>query len=174
MKNGRQEAPEIGAVGACPPGAFAAAAEDLWRRGLFPIPLGGHDGEEPLIRGFTKMRRPSLATVQRWAVRFPGANIGVVTGAVSQILVIVINSADPAILRAVEARFGQSPMIVRTPSGGWHLYYRFAGERCTNLRAEGLPVDIKGEGGYVVAPPSVRQSGENAGKAYSDPQAGGR
>jgi hypothetical protein len=54
---------------------------------------------------------------------------------------------------------------VRTPSGGGHLYYRASGEDCTTLRPE-LPVDIKALGGYVVAPPSIRPSGEHAGRRY--------
>ena len=64
-------------------------------------------------------------------------------------------------------RFGNTPLVVETPSGGIHLYYRASGERCANLRKrEGLPVDIKAAGGFIVVPPSVRPSGPHAGKLY--------
>src|SRR5262249_35597535 len=44
-----------------------------------------------------------------------------------------------------------------------HLYYRFRGERCQSLRREGLVIDIKGEGGFVVCPPSTH---EDTGLCY--------
>src|SRR5439155_10559446 len=113
-----------------------------WHLGLFPIPLGGPDGKQPRIRGFTKMPRLSLATVRKWIVRFPGANIGIVTGGVSGVIVPDIDSTDRADFDVVEERFGQTPLKVRTPSGGVHLYYRNSGERCRDLRPE-LPVDFK-------------------------------
>ena len=54
------------------------------------------------------------------------------------------------------ARCGDTPIKIATPSGGIHLYYRHQGERSANLRAHGIEADIKGLGGMVVAPPSVR------------------
>ena len=149
------------------PAAFAAAAVDLWRLGLFPIPLGGADGKRPLIQGFTRMPRPSLATIEAWTRRFPGANVGILTGAVSGVTVIDIDSADRAVRDAVERRFGSTTMQVSTPSGGRHSYFRDAGELCRNLRPE-LPVDVKASGGFVVVPPSTRPIGDkHAGKAYA-------
>jgi hypothetical protein len=58
----------------------------------------------------------------------------------------------------MEARFGVSPVHVKTPRG-LHLYYRFTGKP-PNLRGEGLPVDIKsGSRAYVVGPLSQRPDG---------------
>jgi hypothetical protein len=145
-------------------GAFATAV-DLRQRGLYPIPLGGPEHRTPLVKGFTKNRAMPVEAIERLIKRHPIASLGLVTGWL--ILVVDIDSGDPAILRLVEERFGEAVIRIRTPRGGWHLYYRFAGERCRNLRREGLPVDVKARGGFVVAPPSVRQSGENVGKAYT-------
>jgi hypothetical protein len=62
------------------------------------------------------------------------------------------------LVKALEARFGPSPVHVQTPRGR-HLYYRANG-MAPNLRSEGLPVDIKtGPRAYVVAPLSQRQDG---------------
>ncbi len=146
------------------PGAFAVAAVELWQRGLFPIPVGGADGKTPQVRGFTKMRRPSLAAVENWARRRPDAGIGIVTG--RGVLVVDVDSIDRATIRAVEQRFGETPLKTLTSSGGAHLFFRYAGERSRNLRPE-LPVDIKARGGFVVVPPSRRPTGEHAGKAYT-------
>ncbi len=159
-------APTLGA-GVGPSGPFAAAAVELRGYGLFPLPLVGDEHRTPGIRGFTTKSRPSLATIQSWinSKRFRAASIGVVTGAASGITVIDVDSADPAVLSKVEQRFGEALIKVKTPRG-WHLYHRYAGERCANLRREGLLADVKAMGGFVVAPPSVRQSGAHAGVAY--------
>ena len=66
-------------------------------------------------------------------------------------------------LAIAQDRYGETPILVRTPSGrGAHLYYSAPAEqvRQANLRkAEGLAIDIKaGKGAYVIIPPSVRPS----------------
>jgi hypothetical protein len=72
--------------------------------------------------------------------------------------VIDCDSDDSALVAQMEARFGQSPVQVKTPRG-WHLYYRAVGV-VPNLRGEGLPVDIKtGARSYVVGPLSLRPDG---------------
>jgi hypothetical protein len=55
--------------------------------------------------------------------------------------VIDCDTDSAELVAALEARFGPSPVHVRTPRGR-HLYYR-ATTKAPNLRAEGLPVDIK-------------------------------
>jgi hypothetical protein len=146
-------------------GAFAAAAEQYWRHGFAPLPLGGPKGNEPLVSQFTKWKkRPPLEKIHEWAQRHPAANIGIVTGPVWGITVVDVD--DPEILGAVLSRFGESPIRVSTPRGGTHLWYRSSGEACVNLRPEGLEADVKGRGGIIVCPPSVRPSGEFAGCSY--------
>jgi len=154
--------------GARQPGAFAAAAVELRRLGLFPIPLGGDDGKQPRLRGFTRMRLPSVQTVERWARRWPDANLGVLTGRgeAFELTLIDVDSPDPLDHALTIARFGETPLQTMTPSGGLHLWYCADGERCANLRPFGLPVDVKGQGGLAVLPPSTRPSGDHAGKAY--------
>jgi bifunctional DNA primase/polymerase-like protein/primase-like protein len=147
-------------------GAFAAAAEWWWKQGFAPIPLGGPKGNEPHVKGFTRWKhRPALASIRKWAEKWPDANIGIVTGPTWRLTVLDVD--DPKILGAMLKRFGESPLWVDTPRGGTHLYYRSNGEECPDLRkSEGLNADVKGKGGIIVAPPSVRPSGEFAGRAY--------
>jgi hypothetical protein len=72
--------------------------------------------------------------------------------------VIDCDSEDAELVVQMEARFGLSPVHVKTPRGR-HLYYR-AGGAMPNLRSEGLPVDIKtGPRSYVVGPLSLRRDG---------------
>ncbi|SEQ46409.1 bifunctional DNA primase/polymerase [Thalassovita taeanensis] len=123
--------------------------------GLHLLPLGGGaDGKAPLIRAWAgpsltlgRILAPMHRTgSQAYGVRLDG------------LAVIDCDSDDPALVAQMEARFGKSPVHVKTPRGR-HLYYR-AGGTATNLRSEGLPVDIKtGVRSYVVGPLSIRRDG---------------
>nr|MDT0657159.1 bifunctional DNA primase/polymerase [Micromonospora sp. DSM 115978] len=100
--------------------------------------------------------RPDL--IMQWWARWPGANIGLRTG--ERFDVCDIDSRDG--LAAMRELFGGRPVggpLVRTGSGGWHLYLRPTG---AGNRAALLPgVDWRGAGGYVVAPPSRHVSGNH-------------
>jgi hypothetical protein len=145
-------------------GPFASAAVELRNLGLAVMPVGGDDGKVPLIKSWQKYCFSTDALEEM--ARQPSkrhANIGVNCGR-SGVTIVDIDRED--LLAAMLERFGDTPLITKTPSGGYHLWYRSNGEGCTNLRKEGLNVDIKGKGGFVVAPPSIRPSGQYAGKAY--------
>lgn len=108
--------------------------------------------------------------VEWWWAQDPRANIGVATGRPSGLLVVDLdtkNGADGAAgLRNFLYQIGDpwtrepglpgSPWaqaVARTPSGGWHIWLRAAD---SPERPGILPgVDVKGTGGYVVAPPSM-------------------
>ena len=64
------------------------------------------------------------------------------------------------------SRFGSTPLMMETPRGGFHLWYRHAGETSVNLRHQGIDVDVNARGGVVLVPPSFRPSGAHAGKVY--------
>lgn len=118
------------------------------------LPLGGADGKAPLLRAWAgagltlgQILAPMHRTgSQAYAVRLDG------------MAVIDCDTDSAELVAQMEARFGQSPVHVKTPRG-MHLYYRAAGT-VPNLRGEGLPVDIKTGGrSYVVGPLSVRPDG---------------
>jgi len=143
---------------------FERAAFELTSHDLVVGPAIGDDGKAALFGGKAPGRPLSVKGLEDLEARYPTANIGVYTGP-SNVLVVDID--DPTLLRTMLERFGDTPLITRTPGGGAHLWYRSSGERSRNLRqTEGLPVDIKAEGGFVVVPPSVRPSGAHQGKAY--------
>lgn len=149
-----------------PKGAYAAEALQCLKVGLLPIPCGGPDGKKPLVK-FAGDAAPTEQTVRATVgcTKFRGAGIGILTGAGERPLTVV-DIDDPGLVPAVLAALGPTPIMVRTPSGGTHLYYRHGGEGCTNLRP-GLRVDIKGRGGFVIAPPTVRlPSASHPGGAY--------
>ena len=144
-------------------GPFADAAHEFAVRGLAVLPLGGDDGKSPLIKFGSWKRPPTAGAVEKWIARFGSKNIGIACGPSN---IVVVDCDDPKQAGDLEKMFGSTPFVVETPSGGCHLYYRNNGERCHNLRPDGLAADIKGIGGQVAAPPSIRPTGQHAGQIY--------
>ena len=66
----------------------------------------------------------------------------------------------------LEAIFGVTPIVVATPRGGLHLYYRGNGENSGRLKIDGMKIDVKGLGGFVVAPPSTRIMADGTAGSY--------
>jgi hypothetical protein len=106
-------------------------------------------------------------TVRAWATTWTGAaNIGIVTGTGSGIFVLDVDDhgkGGPDNLEKLEAEHGRLPDTVQsiTGGGGFHLFYRHPGGRIPSRNdALGPGLDIKGDGGYVVAPGSRHVSGQ--------------
>ena len=123
--------------------------------GLHPLPLGGgKDGKAPLMRKWTD---PKLTLSQILAPMFRTGS-AVFGLRLDGLAVIDCDEDSTDLVAAMEARFGPSPVHIKTPRGR-HLYSR-AGGNAPNLRGEGLPVDIKTGGrSYVVGPLSQRPDG---------------
>ncbi len=138
---------------------FAEAAETLMKHGLHPIPL---TGKKPAVKGFgAGTQRASGSTVKKWVTQFASKNVGILCGKHSGIVVLDFDGVG-ARERALALA---TPMVIGTPSGGAHAWFRYKAEPNTTFRALGLGFDgdLKAEGSYVVVPPSV---GPN-GRAYN-------
>jgi hypothetical protein len=96
----------------------------------------------------------------------PGGLLSIATGAASGLCVIDI---DPRNGGRVDKDLMTPTAAVATGGGGWHLYYRHPGGRAVPALRDRPGVDVKGDGGYVVAPPSVHPG---TGRPYR--WAGGR
>jgi hypothetical protein len=100
--------------------------------------------------------------VRRWWRRWPRANLGVVTGAVSGLVVLDVDPRHGGgySLAICEQLHGPLAHTVEslTGGGGQHLYFTHPGTAvpCRPI-APGL--DVKGDGGLVVCPPSLHVSG---------------
>jgi len=137
------------------PDDFRNELARLVRAGFPLLPLGGGaDGKAPLLRAWAGPALPLariLAPLYRSGSQVYGIRL-------DGLAVVDCDDDSPELVTAMEARFGPSPVHVKTPRGR-HLYYRAAGKR-PNLRGEGLPVDIKsGARAYVVGPLSQRRDG---------------
>jgi len=127
-------------------GPFALSATDLYRRGLTPVPCPSNNGKsvKGAVRGHGSWRRrPPTEWLDKMIRDWPNANVGIVTG-LSGVTVVDVDRPG-ALAHTLIARCGNTPLKTRTPSGGTHLWYRGAGERCGSLRHEGMNVDIKGQ-----------------------------
>lgn len=98
-------------------------------------------------------RKPTPQEIAMWWKIWPDAKIGIVTGAVSNLAVIDVDTLDG--YKAIE-RYTQNtnPPKVNTPSGGQHLYFRYPKHGVGNNVRAVVGCDLRGDGGYVVAPPS--------------------
>lgn len=103
-------------------------------------------------------------TITKWWTRWPDAMIGMPTGRASGVWVLDVDLPDgPASLEAIEAQVGPLPSTLEqvTGSGGRHLFFKMeAGVEIKNsARKLGPGLDVRGEGGYVIVPPSMHLSG---------------
>ena len=116
------------------------------------IPLNPR-AKTPAVKGWQQCRPDADALARHAAI---GGNIGIVTGVASGVIVLDLDSPDAI----AEAKWrGLQPTIAAQTGKGLHLYYQHPGGKVTN-RAGILPgMDIRGDGGFVVAPESIHPSG---------------
>lgn len=84
-------------------------------------------------------------------------NLGIATGIESGIFVVDVDGFEGCeTLRKLEEDFGKLPetYTVATPRGGFHYYFQYPDKRVVSRNNKFHKIDIKGDGGYVVAPPS--------------------
>lgn len=132
--------------------ALAYAAQ-----GLRVIPCEPN-GKKPLILNWTLRASDDPAVIRQWWTRWPNANIGLLTGYGIDVLDVDVKDGRGG-WRMMEyvASFGllRDPIaVIRTPSGGLHLWYRASGANCGAI-GEHRDLEFKGWRSNVIAPPSV-------------------
>jgi putative DNA primase/helicase len=105
------------------------------------------------------------ATIRSWWQRWPQANIAIATGAVSGLVVLDDDSykGGDESLRELEQTYTPVPETVLSLTGGGGVQYFFQppGIPVKNgVESLGVGLDIRGDGGYVIAPPSLHASGK--------------
>jgi len=104
-------------------------------------------------------------TIERWFQR-EIQNIGIATGAVSRIIALDVDprhGGDES-LAALERKYGALPPTWRffTGGGGEHILFHHPGGHIANSTGKiGKGLDLRGDGGYIVAPPSLHVSGHS-------------
>ena len=122
--------------------------------------------KQPLVPWLDhQQRRATPDEVRGWYRRWPLANVGIVTGQISNLVVIDIDPGHGGedSLKDLIARFGALPatLTVRTGGGGRHLYFSAPADPVAVRSRVGVApgIDVRAEGGMIVAPPSVHPSG---------------
>lgn len=120
---------------------------------IFPVEK---NGKKPLIK-WTEFqdKKASLDQIRNWSILYSNPNWAIVTGEISGIVVVDIDDLEKYYESGII--FPDTP-TVRT-SKGLHLYFKHPGIIIPNSAKNKGWFDIRGDGGYVVAPPSFHQSG---------------
>lgn len=120
---------------------------------VIPIPRGSKKPEMPWKAYQTTKPSPSL--VNAWADA--NLNVGVITGRISNIVVLDVDSKEAQEL--VDSLGLPETPIVRSARGK-HYYFRFPPTEIRNsTNINGIELDFRGEGGLVVGPGSLHPSG---------------
>jgi hypothetical protein len=124
-----------------------------WR--VFPVA-----GKVPRIAAWPTQATTDEAIVRRWWQTWLTADIGIATGGGLLVLDVDPRHGGDASLAELERRHGPLPDTPRALTGGGGVHLYFAVDQTIGNRAGLVPgIDLRGEGGFVVAPPSKHASG---------------
>lgn len=149
------------------------AAQILIRQGqpVFPCRPSGAKAKAPLTKNGLHDATLDLPTIKRWWTNHGDAAIGIPTGIVWDVLDVDTKRSEDGRVHLPKLRrlglLNGCKFVVRTPSGGWHLYFKAAPALgLTNKANVTLGLDVRSKGGYVLAPPSYINDGESSVGSY--------
>ncbi len=140
-----------------------AAAKALLARGWSVIPIEPR-GKRPVVPWqIYQSRLPSAAEVEAWFGTKRQLNFGIVTGAVSNLVVLDVDSrhGGDESLTWLEVEHGPLARTIEAKSGGGgrHLYFAHPGGSVPNRAGLAPGIDLRADGGCIVAPPSLHPGG---------------
>lgn len=104
-------------------------------------------------------RLPTAQEVRTWWGRWPDANIGMTTGALSGVIVLDCDSGEARRLAMEKGGLERTPAVWTGTPGGCHLWMAHPGYEVRNFAKEIPGTDFRGDGGYVLLPPSLHHKG---------------
>jgi KaiC/GvpD/RAD55 family RecA-like ATPase len=139
-----------------------AAALALTDQGFSIFPAG--PDKRPLVKSWQAKASHDAAQVDRWWTKWPDAMPALPTGKTNGVAVLDVDQhgdkdGDAALRDLGHDTDKLSPVWVTTPSGGRHILFRWPDGMGNS--AAGLPagVDVRGQGGYVIAPGAANGKG---------------
>lgn len=122
-------------------------------------------GKHPATKKGFKDATTDTNKIKRWWKDMPGANVGIPTGMDNGLFVLDIDldKDGETSLKQLQNEHGALPKtsVVNTGGGGRHFYFRYPAGGIRNSASKlGPGIDVRGDGGYIVAPPSRHASGE--------------
>jgi hypothetical protein len=140
-----------------PENQFLRAA--LWYAGargwrVFPCEPGA---KTPMIRDWPNKATADTVQILRWWSQWPNANIGIATGQGLEVLDVDYSAGGDKSMRQLResGSFPTTPTV--ETARGCHHYFKGEGNRNRVAILPGL--DWRGEGGFVIAPPSIHPTG---------------
>ena len=120
-------------------------------------------GKVPCTKHGLKDATRDRGLIEAWWAQWSDANVAVRTGRVSGLVVLDVDGDDGTTsLRTLGRAHGPLPRTatVVTPRGGQHFYFAHPGVPVPSSAGKlGIGLDVRGEGGYVIAPPSIGTGG---------------
>jgi hypothetical protein len=137
------------------------AALDLAARrfAVFPCLPGS---KRPALPGGFKNGTTNPAAVQRWWRANREYNVAIATGIVSRIWILDVDGdAGATSLAALEAKHGPLlDTLISVTAEGCHFWFLYSSPvPCSADDRIGHGLDVRGDGGYALAPPSVYPDG---------------
>lgn len=120
--------------------------------------------KKPMVR-WADLATCEVNMLNGWWEHEPNANVGIACGARSGIVVLDVDADHNGYesLQVLQDKYGKLPEtpVSRTGSGGEHVFFKHPGVPIHNSAGKlGQGLDIRGDGGYVVAPPSLHPNGK--------------
>jgi hypothetical protein len=139
---------------------IVSAALDYAARGVSIFPCAPRS-KHPIFPGGFRNGTTNPATVRRWWLACPDYNIGIRTGIASGVWVLDVDGHDGATsLRRIETTYGQLPdTLISVTSEGCHFWFCYTCPIPCSVGRTGPGLDVRGDGGYVLGPPSVHPDG---------------
>ncbi|MBT6361706.1 MAG: bifunctional DNA primase/polymerase, partial [Rhodospirillaceae bacterium] len=137
---------------------FLLAAQSYREKGWSIIPLQACE-KVPDLRTWTSFQETAASeeTISRWWEAKSNRNVGIVTGQVSGLIVLDVDGSDGEESLAMLGQVPTTP-TVRT-ARGHHYYFKHPGGKLPIFAGRRPGIDFRGDGGYIVAPPSVHPDG---------------
>lgn len=117
-------------------------------------------GKLPLVKWKPyQMELPTEIDVRSWGAKWPAANIGMATGTLSGIVVLDCDSGEAKRQAMENGGLSETPTVFTGKPGGVHFWLAYPGHAVSNFAAKRPGLDFRGDGGYVLLPPSRHVSG---------------
>jgi hypothetical protein len=123
-----------------------------------------HPGKHPLTENGVNDATTDPDAIKGWWEKWPQGNVGICTGPESGLVVLDVdprNGGSESLAQLINL-YGELPetLVCGTGGGGWHYYFQHPDQLKLKGKVPGYGgLDIKSDGGYVVAPPSRHHSG---------------
>ena len=108
---------------------------------------------------YTKSKAP-MEMVENWFRSLSGAGVGAVTGKISNMIVLDVESWCKTPIEDLLKKY-PTQMVARSGSGGYHLYYQYPAGVSKVANRVGIfdGADLRADGGFIVLPPTVHPNG---------------